>query len=239
MKLDILYEDNHVIGVYKEPGILSQRDIRDVPSLQDHVKEYIKKKYNKQGAVFLGIVHRLDSNVSGIMIFARTSKAASRLHESMLQGKIKKFYIAVVHKKSHIAKGWHLLEDNMQKIFGGSKITNKTEEKTKFVSLSYKCMHDIGQYAILCIALHTGRKHQIRAQLSARGMSIVGDSKYGSSEPNAKAIMLHAIYLQFPHPVKDENIELVSEIPERFSKYEKEKCFAKENILDIIHGFNI
>lgn len=238
MKLKVLYEDNHVIAVYKETGILSQRDIKDVPSLQDHVKDYIKEKYQKQGAVFLGIVHRLDSNVSGIMIFARTSKAASRLHESMIQGKIKKFYIAVVHKKNTIADGWHLLEDSIKKVYGGAEIAKFGGDNTKPVSLSYRCISDLGRYAVLCIALHTGRKHQIRVQLSSRGMSIVGDVKYGSSEPSAKAILLHAVYIRFPHPTKNNDIELVTEIPERFHKYKKENDLTAENIIDIIYSFS-
>ena len=117
MNLKIFYEDNHIIVVYKEPGLLSQGDARNIPSLYDYVKEYIKLKYNKPGEVFLGVVHRLDMPVSGVMVFAKTSKAARRLHSGMINGNIKKFYIALVEPAAGIPDGWQLFQDSLKKVY--------------------------------------------------------------------------------------------------------------------------
>ena len=235
MKLKIFYEDNHIIIAYKESGILSQSDIRNIPSLYDYLKEYIKIKYNKPGEAFLGVVHRLDMPVSGIMVFAKTSKAARRLHGEMLRRNIKRFYIALVQPAAGITKGWQLFKDDLKKVYGGTQIS--APEEGKSAELSCICIEEYEQCALFCAALHSGRKHQIRVQFAFRGMPVIGDSKYGySAHPNG--IMLHAMYLKFPHPVKDEEIEIIDDIPERFYDVIPKNENTRQNIIDIIRGFS-
>lgn len=239
MELQVLYEDNHIICVYKEAGILSQGDMRNIPSLYDIVRIYIKEKYGKQGNVFLGTVHRLDLLVSGVMVYARTSKAAARLHAAMLTGSFKKFYIAAVHKSRPFPEGWQKMEDTIEKVYGGSAVLredHKNKSSGKSASLSCIKITESAKYRLLLIALHTGRKHQIRVQLSARNMPIVGDIKYGSSN-RLRALMLHGIYLRFPHPVKGEYVELVSDIPERFYRFFPKESLSHKNIIDTIRTF--
>ncbi|MCL1912040.1 MAG: RNA pseudouridine synthase [Leptospirales bacterium] len=233
MNLKIFYEDNHVIVVYKEAGTLSQGDIRGVPSLYDHVKEYIKLKYNKPGKVFLGVVHRLDMPVSGVMVFAKTSKAARRLHSEMLRGNIKKFYIALVEPIAGIPDGWQLFQDNLKKVYGGSRASAPEEGKT--AKLSCIRVKEYGRRALVCVALHSGRKHQIRVQLALRKMPITGDPKYGHSA-HPQGIMLHAMYLKFPHPVKDEEIEIIDDIPERFYSVIQRNDDMRQSIIDTIYS---
>jgi len=235
MNLKIFYEDNHVIAVYKKAGVLSHGDIRNIPSLYDHVKEYIKVKYNKPGKVFLGVVHRLDMPVSGIMIFAKTSKAARRLHGEMLRGNIKKFYITLVEPAAAIPEGWQLFQDNLKKVYGGSQIIS-APEKGKSAELSCIRIKEYEHCALFCVALHSGRKHQIRVQFALREMPVIGDLKYGHSA-HPKGIMLHAMYLKFPHPVKNEEIEIIDEIPERFYDIIPKNKNIHQNIIDIIRSF--
>jgi 23S rRNA pseudouridine1911/1915/1917 synthase len=233
MNLKILYEDNHVIAVYKEAGVPSQPDIRNIPSLYDHVKEYIKVKYNKPGEAFAGVVHRLDSPVSGVMIFAKTSKAARRLHRDMLLGNIKKFYIALVESPAKMSDGWQLFEDNIEKVYGGSKISHSGGKAS---GLSCIRLGEYGRHSLLCVNIHTGRKHQIRVQLASRGMPVAGDKKYGYTG-RITSLLLHALYLKFPHPVKKEEIELISGIPDRFYSIIPENPLILQNIVDIIQDF--
>lgn len=227
--MNILYEDNHIICVEKQSGILSQGDIRDEPTLYDNIKQYIKIKYNKTGNVFLGVVHRIDMQVSGAIVYARTSKAAARLHASMVAGKFRKFYIAIV-PAANFPAGRQIMEDKLQKIYGGAAITGEETAGAKTAKLECSLLAKNEKFMILLIALHTGRKHQIRVQLASRGMPIVGDAKYGSAL-RLNAIMLHGLYLSFPHPVQNKNIEVISPIPERFYTYfEKNEIFLQKMI---------
>jgi len=219
MNLKILHEDNHIIAVDKEAGILSQQDITGVPSLLDHTREFIREKYNKPGNVFLGLVHRLDRDVSGVIIFAKTSKAAKRLHAEFLSRRVNKMYVALVPVNHALEKEkWTHLEQNILKIKGGSRITEKETTLTKKAKLEYIEIASDEKYSLLCINLLTGRKHQIRAQLSSIGMPIAGDEKYGSSEKyKNNSICLHSFYLKLKHPTKEEQVEIISEIPELFT----------------------
>ncbi len=233
---DILYEDNHIIVVNKAAGILSQGDMRHIPSMYDMLKDYIKTKYAKPGNVFLGVVHRLDMNVSGILVYAKTSKAADRLHTAMVNGRFRKFYIAAAEPEQEIGPGWHKAEDNLLRIYGGSRTENSPGENTKPARLFYRKAADEGKISLLCISLDTGRKHQIRAQLAARKMPVIGDKKYGSAR-HMKAIMLHSVYLKFPHPVRNQEMEFMTEIPERFLSMFRENPVSSAQLKEIINGF--
>jgi 23S rRNA pseudouridine1911/1915/1917 synthase len=217
MKLHILYEDNHVIAVEKEAGILSQQDSTGVPSLPDMVKDYIKKKYDKPGNVFLGLVHRIDKPVSGVMVFARTSKAAQRLHQEFAGRTAKKMYIALVECDRQIEPDiWIECEDRLVRKRGYSERADAGSRNVKTARMRYMALALNDHYALLLVELFTGRKHQIRAQLASMGMPVVGDDTYGSKERlDDGSICLHAVYLSFMHPTKQEPVELLSRIPER------------------------
>ncbi|MCP4130359.1 MAG: RNA pseudouridine synthase [bacterium] len=216
MDLTVLYEDNHIIAVEKEAGILSQQDISGESSLLDMVREYIRVKYNKPGNVFLGLVHRLDRPVSGVMVFARTSKAASRLHEQFLGRQVNKLYLALVPKTPIPVDTWISLKQSILKRKGYSEITDEKTACSKPVSLRYRLLGSDSTYSLLLIDLHSGKKHQIRAQLSSQGMPIIGDKKYGSHEKCGEdSICLHALHLSFTHPTQKTIINLFSPPPPR------------------------
>jgi 23S rRNA pseudouridine1911/1915/1917 synthase len=217
MNIEILYEDNHLLIVNKKPGELVQSDISGVESLQEKLKNYIKEKYSKHGNVFLGIVHRLDKPVSGITIFARTSKAAGRLHEQFLSRDIIKRYIAVVKKNTAIKTDWLVLKHGLKTNDGFVEITDIETPGTKNAELRFREITSNNKYSLAAVDLLTGRKHQIRAQFSKIGLPVVGDVVYGSDEKTAdNSILLHAIYIKFIHPVKNTVIELQTDYPKRF-----------------------
>lgn len=212
MELKILYEDNHLIAVYKPAGILAQGDETGQESIFDLVKKYIKDKYKKPGNVFLGLVHRLDRPVSGIMIFAKTSKGASRLSEQFRNHEIEKTYHAVVFGKMERKKGIiisHLEKDkNKNKTFARKSAGVDTKES----ELSYEVVESNDKFSLLKIKPLTGRSHQIRAQLSSIGHPIVGDIKYGAKESlSDNNIMLSATGLVFKTATGDDLVML--EIP--------------------------
>ena len=219
MTLNILYEDNHIIAVEKEAGILSQQDSTGVPSLLDMVKDYIQDTYNKPGKVFLGLVHRLDKPVSGVIVFARTSKAARRLHREFTGRSVKKMYLALVeHNKPLKQDIWIECEDRLVRKRGYSEKAGVESRNVKTARMRYMAIAANEQYALLLVDLFTGRKHQIRAQLAAQKMPVVGDNTYGSREKlNDNSICLHAVYMRFMHPTKNEPVELFSRIPERIA----------------------
>lgn len=212
MTLKILYEDNHLIAVYKPACVLSQGDNTMEESVFDMVKKYIKEKYKKLGNVFLGLVHRLDRPVSGIMIFAKTSKGASRLSEQFRNHEVEKTYHAVVFGKMEQKKGIifsHLKKDkDRNKAF----VHKNADSDTKESELSYEVVDLNDKFSLLKIKPLTGRSHQIRAQLSSVGHPIVGDIKYGAKESlSDNSIMLSATGLVFRMTTCDELIKL--EIP--------------------------
>lgn len=212
--LQILHEDNHIIVVNKRVGDLVQGDKTGDKPLSDVVKEYIKEKYNKPGAVFLGVVHRLDRPTTGIVVFARTSKALTRMNELFSNRETQKTYWAVVkNKPSKIEdKLVHYLKRNEKN--NTSKAHIKEVPDSKLASLDYKIIQELQNYFALEINLHTGRHHQIRAQLSAIGSPIKGDLKYGFDRSNPDGgIHLHARKLVFTHPVTKEIIEITAPTP--------------------------
>lgn len=207
MDLNILYEDNHLIAVEKLPGVLTQPASLNLPVLLDEVKDYIKIKYNKPGNVFVGMVHRLDTNVGGIVVFAKTSKGASRISEEIRQNRFEKRYLAIVEgnvDKEEATLTDYLMKDNANR---RAVITNSKTGKESI--LKYKKLAQIDNLTLLEINLITGRFHQIRAQLANQGTPIYGDYKYGSSK-NINNIALYAHYLNFKHPTKDEVITITN-----------------------------
>ena len=212
--LQILHEDNHIIVVNKRVGDIVQGDKTGDKPLSEIVKEYIKDKYNKPGEVFLGVVHRLDRPTTGIVVFARTSKALTRLNELFANRETQKTYWAIVKNKppKNEDKLIHYLKRNEKN--NTSKAHVKEVPESKLASLDYKIIAELQNYFALEINLHTGRHHQIRAQLSAIGCPIKGDLKYGFDRSNQDGgIHLHARKLVFIHPVSKENIEIIAPVP--------------------------
>ena len=207
-KLEILYEDNHIIVVVKPFNMLSQGDNTGDKSIMDYIKEYLKVKYNKPGNVYLGLVHRLDRPVGGIMVFAKTSKAASRLSSSFNSHMIKKKYYAIV---SGFMDGAGTFEDMIEKDpkTGNSYIS----ENGKKAILDYKVLkydkdNDI---SLVSVDLKTGRHHQIRVQFASRGHYLIGDQRYGVQD--GRQICLFSYYLSFLHPVTKELLEFKKNLP--------------------------
>ncbi|RXR17285.1 RluA family pseudouridine synthase [Flavobacterium amnicola] len=213
--LQILHEDNHIIVINKRVGDIVQGDKTGDKPLSDVVKEYIKEKYNKPGDVFLGVVHRLDRPTTGIVVFARTSKALTRLNDLFKNRETQKTYWAVVKNKpeKNEATLSHFLKRNEKNNTSKAHINEVPESKK--ASLDYKIIATLNNYFGLEINLHTGRHHQIRAQLAAIGCPIKGDLKYGFDRSNPDGgIHLHARKLTFIHPVTKENIEIIAPVPE-------------------------
>ncbi|GEP52471.1 RNA pseudouridine synthase [Flavobacterium noncentrifugens] len=213
--LQVLHEDNHIIVVNKRVGDIVQGDKTGDKPLSEVVKEYIKDKYNKPGEVFLGVVHRLDRPTTGIVVFARTSKALTRLNELFKNRETQKTYWAVVKNKPTKSEDRlvHYLKRNEKN--NTSKAYLKEVPESKLASLDYKIIKELNNYFALEINLHTGRHHQIRAQLSAIGSPIKGDLKYGADRSNPDGgIHLHARQLVFIHPVSKEELKITAPVPE-------------------------
>ncbi|MBC8754594.1 RluA family pseudouridine synthase [Kordia sp. YSTF-M3] len=212
--LQVLYEDNHIIIVNKRAGDIVQGDKTGDKPLSDVVKEYIAEKYNKSGNVFLGVVHRLDRPTTGIIVFARTSKALPRLNALFAEKKAKKTYWAVVKNEPPKEKDTltHWLRKNPKN--NKSTAFSKEIEGSKKAILDYEVKKRLDRYILLEVQLHTGRHHQIRAQLSSIGCKIKGDLKYGFDRSNKDAsIHLHARKLVFTHPVQKEQLEIIAPLP--------------------------
>lgn len=213
--LQVIYEDNHLIVVNKRVGDIVQADKTKDKPLSEVVKEYIKDKYDKPGAVFLGVVHRLDRPTTGIVVFARTSKALTRMNELFSSRETQKTYWAVVKNKplNKEDKLVHYIKRNEKN--NTSKAHLKEVPESKLASLEYKTIKELTNYTALEINLHTGRHHQIRAQLSAIGSPIKGDLKYGFDRSNPDGgIHLHARKLVFIHPVTKAPVVLLAPVPE-------------------------
>lgn len=213
--LQVLHEDNHLIVVNKRVGDLVQGDKTGDKPLGEVVKEYIKEKYNKPGEVFLGVVHRLDRPTTGIVVFARTSKALSRMNELFSNRETQKTYWAVVKNKPEKSqdKLVHYLKRNEKN--NTSKAHLKEVPDSKVASLDYQIIKELTNYTALEIQLHTGRHHQIRAQLAAISSPIKGDLKYGFDRSNPDGgIHLHARKLSFTHPVSKEALTIIAPTPD-------------------------
>ncbi|MDA9327307.1 RNA pseudouridine synthase [Flavobacteriaceae bacterium] len=212
--LEVLFEDNHLLIVNKKSGDIVQGDKTGDKPLSDVVKEYIKEKYNKPGEVFLGVVHRLDRPTSGVIIFARTSKALERLNKMLRERTISKTYWAVVKNTPLKEKDSliHFLKKNPKN--NKSTVFTKKTDASKKAILHYSVIKKLDNYSLLEIDLETGRHHQIRAQLAYIGSPIKGDLKYGASRSNKDgSIHLHARKISFTHPVSKENILFLAPIP--------------------------
>ena len=201
--LQVLYEDNHLIIINKRPGDIVQGDKTGDPPLSEIVKTYIAEKYNKPGNVFLGVVHRLDRPTSGIVVFARTSKALERMNKKLRDREIEKVYWALVQGHPVASEG--TLEHHLKKNAKNNKSTafKREGQGTKKAVLHYKTLIELDTFSLLEIQLETGRHHQIRCQLSAIGYPIKGDLKYGAKRSNKDgSIHLHAQSIAFEHPVQ-------------------------------------
>lgn len=213
--LQVLFEDNHIIIINKRSGDITQGDKTGDKPLSEVVKEYIKIKYNKPGAVYLGVVHRLDRPTSGIIIFARTSKALERLNKMLREKSITKTYWAIV--KDQPKKEKETLISYLKKNPKNNKSTvfQKETEGSKKAILHYKLIKKLDNYSLLEIDLETGRHHQIRTQLAANGSPIKGDLKYGFPRSNKDgSIHLHARKIEFIHPVTKEKIIVFAPTPD-------------------------
>jgi len=210
--LNVLYEDNHLLGVFKPAGVLVQGDrTRDV-TLIDLAKQYIREKYNKPGNVFLGLVHRLDRPVSGVVIYARTSKAASRLTKEFAERRVEKIYFAIVHGELLEPEGD--LVSYIERVHLKARIAEAASERAKEAVLSYRVLARKSGLSLVELRPRTGRHHQIRLQLAQIGHPVVGDIKYGA--PDAlpdRTIALHAGMLAVKHPTKDETVRLAAPPP--------------------------
>lgn len=201
MALQILHEDNHLIAVVKAAGTLTQGDHTGAPTLMEEVKESIKLRHRKPGKVFLGLVHRLDRPVSGIIVFARTSKAAARLQRQFQGRTVLKCYLALVSAAVPPQKQWAELHGWLERPGDRSYVRHVPGPGRQEARLRYRCMKSADGQSLLLVRLITGRKHQIRAQLTDAGMPIVGDERYGSPAPfRPGAIALHSCCLGFNHP---------------------------------------
>jgi len=222
---DILFEDNHLIAVSKRAGDIVQVDETNDKPLDEQVKTYLADKYNKPGTAFLGVVHRLDRPVSGVILFAKTSKALERMNAMFKNREVKKTYWAIVRNKPVKASGTlvHWLIKNPQK----NVVTpyNTEVPGSQRAELSYRLIGELGGYYLIEVDPLTGRSHQIRVQLSTLGCPIVGDNKYGYPRGSRKgSICLHARRLQFLHPVKKEPVNIFAKLPvdgfwERFESF--------------------
>ena len=212
--LDILYEDNHLLVVNKPAGIATMGLPDGEETLLTVAKEYVKSRYDKSGNVYLGVVSRLDVPVSGAVVFARTSKAAARLNDQFRDHTVKKIYHAIIEGNISPKEGLlvnHLCEDERHRKMW---VTARPTAASKEARLRYKCVKHVGNRSLLEVTLETGRKHQIRLQLSHKGHPILGDRKYGAKTSFLKGIALHATRLTIAHPVTREQLTFEAPLPQ-------------------------
>ena len=209
--IKILYEDNQILVVIKPINILSQSDITGNDDMLTILKKYIKEKYNKPGNVYLGLVHRLDRPTGGLMVFAKTSKCASRLSEQVRTNQMKKEYHAVITGILKDKEGKledYLLKDEKTNIVAVNK-------NGKYSSLTYKVIKEVNNYSLVKINLETGRSHQIRVQFSSRGYPLYGDHKYNKNVKDNETLALYATSLSFYHPITKELLTFNLDIPNK------------------------
>lgn len=207
-RLRIVHEDNHLLAVAKPAGIPTMGAEEGVETVVDQAKAYLAEKYDKPGAVYLGVVSRLDAPVAGVLLFARTSKAAARLTDAFASRRVEKLYLATVTGEVPPCDGpvVHYLQkdDRNARVF----VTQKQSEDAQRAELTYEVLRTLGGKSLLAVRLITGRKHQIRVQLSKLGIPILGDEKYGSGDPHRPGIALHSWRLKLEHPVRREPMTL-------------------------------
>lgn len=202
--LNVLYEDNHIIAVEKPYGVPSQEDMSNDEDMLSIIKQYLKEKYKKPGNVYVGLVHRLDRVTGGVMVFAKTSKAASRLSEEIRTNRFEKAYLCVVEGHLKDKEGrWedHLYKDSKLNLVS---TCSPSKKNAKYCLLEYRVLEEKEGYSLVKVKLHTGRSHQIRVQFSSRGFPLLGDKKYGSSINLDHRIALWSYQIQVKHPTKDE-----------------------------------
>ncbi|AFC24430.1 RluA family pseudouridine synthase [Saprospira grandis] len=211
----VIHEDNHLIALNKPAGWLVQGDQTGDRPLSEFAKDYIKFRYQKPGAVFLGVIHRIDRPVSGTVLFARTSKGLERMNKLFKERAVQKRYLAIVEKRPEELSGTLLHFIAKDKERNIVSVSNTARNKHyKFAKLDYRLLGGIGEHHLLEVIPHTGRPHQIRAQLARMGCPIRGDVKYGAKNKNKDGrIHLHAASLSFIHPVKKEAIDIWAPIP--------------------------
>lgn len=215
--MEILYEDNHLIVVNKASGEITQGDKTGDTPLPDKLKAYLKEKYNKPGNVYLGVIHRLDRPTTGVVIFAKTSKALSRMNELFRKDEVKKTYWAIVQNlpKQNAGTLKHYLWKNEKQNKSYAYASNREKKDAKLAILNYKLIATSDNYSLLEVDLETGRHHQIRCQLASIGSIIKGDLKYGAKRSNPDgSISLHARSISFVHPISKELISVTAPIPQ-------------------------
>ena len=211
----VVYEDNHIIIVFKEAGEIVQGDKTGDEPLSEKVKQYIKEKYHKPGNVFLGVVHRLDRPVSGLVVFARTSKALTRMNEMFRKGEVHKTYWAITQNApsapESLLENWLVRNEKQNKSYA----YDREVAGSKLAKLTYKVIGKSDRYTLIEVHLLTGRHHQIRCQLAHMGCPIRGDLKYGAKRSNPDgSISLLARHIEFVHPVSKQNLSIDSPLPE-------------------------
>jgi len=230
IKLEILYEDNHIIVVKKPQNVPSQKDETGDEDMLSAIKEYVKIKYNKRGEAYVGLVHRLDRPTGGVMVFARTSKAASRLSEQIQTGEMEKKYFAIVRgtlPNEHSVLVDYLLKDETKNMVS---VVQKSTEGAKRAELEYYLLEKSGDLNLVQIKLMTGRGHQIRAQFAHAGCPILGDQKYGGDNMPKVNLNLFAAELKFTHPTTKERMTFRCFPPEELPAWNK---FNLEKFLNL------
>lgn len=235
-KLQILFEDNHCLAVCKPAGVLTMGDRTGDVSLVELAREYLRRKYNKPGNVFVGVVHRLDRPVSGVLLFARTSKGAARLSEQFREHSVRKVYHAVVEGRPPKRQGelvdWIAKDEttNTSRLTTGRTSKSRMQsaddgpsdtdsKSSKEARLGYRCLKSVGGLSLLEIELQTGRSHQIRVQLSSRGLPICGDTKYGSKTHLTGWLALHAASLTIEHPTNHQAVSISAPHPAAWDRF--------------------
>ena len=213
MELRVLYEDNHLLAVDKPAGLATMGVSADRPSLLGEARRYLKHKYNKPGNVYVGIVSRLDAPVTGVVLLARTSKAAARLTEQFRGGRVEKLYWAVVEgqpePEQDLCVDWLRKDERHRRMH----LAAAGQPAAKEARLRYRVLRPLGPNTLVEVQLETGRKHQIRLQLAARGWPVFGDRKYGARSVMSSGIALHARRLSLTHPVRQTPLQLTAPLP--------------------------
>lgn len=220
--LEVLYEDNHLLAVNKPAGLPTMGVEAGTPSAWRLARDYVKRKYDKPGNVFLGVVSRLDAAVTGVVVFARTSKAAARLSEQFRDADVAKVYWAAVERPPSPPAGscrdWLVKDERRQRMV----VTTEGTPEAREARLTYRTLRSTKQATVLEVRLETGRKHQIRVQLASRGWPIIGDAKYGSTRTFPAGIALHARSLTVMHPVRKAPLTLLAPWPESWRPFAPE-----------------